>query len=232
MKRYAANLVLMAVALTYCAANAHAHRVIEDDGSHTTAENAIILEDFELSQVVYHEVTDSSNHLWFRFEATEGQILYWEFGLPSISRLQNYRPEMVVLGPGLPDISLPFDVPDGLGGLVVENGAQLEDFFERFTGTNTWILSNEEQRIEQAGTYYVVAYHPDDTPGKFWVALGKREEFGLADVLGYAETLFFVRNYHEDSVEPLSSLNRRLLRLSLRAQFFFALFIGNWPTNR
>ena len=227
MKRSVVSLVLLAMAMTFGGSNAYAHRVIDDDGSHTTAENAVVLEDFELSQVVYHEVTDSSNHLWFRFDATAGQTLYWEFGLPSIGRLLNYRPEMVVLGPGLPEISLPFDAPEGLGGFVVENGAELEDFFERFTGTNTWILSSEERTIEQDGTYYVVVYHPDGTLGKFWVALGKREEFGLRDILGYAETLAFVRTYHEDSVEPLSSLNRGLLGLSILAQFLFALFWRN-----
>jgi hypothetical protein len=112
------------------------------------------------------------------------------------------------------------------GGFIIDTAeVELEFFFERFTATNTWILSSSEQSIEEAGTYFVVAYHPQGTPGKFWVALGKREEFGLADVLGYADTLAFVRNYHEDSAVAYSILNWGLLALSYLAQIVLGPFI-------
>lgn len=234
MKRLALTTLLALAMVTFGAIDAQAHRVIDDDGSHTTYDNPIILNDFELSQVVYHTVTLSSNQLWFRFDAEEGQELYWEFGLPAIDSLSNYRPEMWVFGPGLPALDLKgasdITPPPGLGGFKIENYEELEFFFERFTSTNTWILNSDSREIEDDGTYYVMAHHPGGNTGKFWVALGAREEYGLEDILIYADTLNFVRNYHEDSTEPLSPLNILMLTLSYVFQGIFGnllfLFLG------
>ena len=222
MRNAPTSLALAALMVGVCSMSAVAHRLIDDDGTHATPENAIVLEDFELSQVVYHEVTPTSIELWFSFAAQPGQTLYWEFGLPAMESLTDYRPVMAVLGPGLPAIELPIDTPEGLGGFIVGGeDAELDFFFEQFTGTNSWILSSDEQTIAQAGTYYVVAFHPEDALGKFWVAIGKREEFNLNDVITYADTVAFVRDYHEDSAAPLSALNIGLLALSYAAQVLF-----------
>lgn len=59
---------------------AWAHRYIENDGTHTTAERAIPLGDIGLSQVVYHEVTAASGSLWMSFDATAGMEASIELG--------------------------------------------------------------------------------------------------------------------------------------------------------
>mgnify|MGYP001245913038 CR=1 FL=1 len=225
MRRYELALTCVWIAATLGARDACAHRLIQDDGTHTSPASAIALEDFELSQVVYHEVRENSNQLWFTFDAVAGQTLHWELGLPALERLDGYRPSLMILGPGLPEIEAPFEIPEGLGGLVVEVEAEPELFFEPFTGTSSWKLSSGDRSIAQDGTYYVVAYYPEGTPGKFWVALGKREEFGLRDVLGYADTIAFVREYHEDSAAPLSVLNWVLLAVSYLAKALTGPFI-------
>ena len=67
-----------------------AHRLVPDEGTHTSPDTAIFLNDVDLSQVVYHEVTDQSNHLWIAFDAASGQNLYWQLGLPAIEGLEEY----------------------------------------------------------------------------------------------------------------------------------------------
>ena len=208
---------------------AAAHRLVPDDGSHTTAETAIFLEDAGLSQVVYHEVTPTSNALWIAFDATAGENLYWQLGLPAIKGLENYRPSVAVLGPGLPAADLPFPVPDGLGGIVVNTAGMVPEVFEEhFTGTEDWIITQEDRTLTHSGRYYVVLYHPDGTPGKCWIAIGRREEFGLSDILSYVDVLAFVRQYHEVGDEPLPLLPSILLAFSqaMRVIFQSLSFLG------
>ena len=208
------------------APEAAAHRLVPDDGSHTSADTAIFLDDADLSQVVYHEVTVQSNHLWIGFDGKPGEDLYWQLGLPAIGGLEDYRPTVVVLGPGLPVVEVPFGIPDGLGGIVIDTTGMPREFFsEHFTGTEDWIIHEEDRPLTEPGRYYVVAYHPDGTPGKFWLAIGRREEFGLPDILMYADVLAFVREYHEVQGEPLPLLPRMLLTLSYVARLLCNLLI-------
>ena len=51
--------------------------------------------------------------------------------------------------------------------------------------------------VATAGRYYLVAYDPAGQPGKLWVAVGRREEFGLNDILTLPEVLARVREFHE-----------------------------------
>jgi hypothetical protein len=214
MRRINFPMTLACVCLL-AAPSAFAHRLIDDDGSHTSAENAIVIDDVDLSQVIYHEVTASSNHLWTTFTAQAGDNLYWQLGLPAIDGLEDYRPTLVILGPGLPPVAVPFTVPDGLGGIVIDTESTPTTFFyERFTGTDTWIIDEEDRTLTQGGQYYVVAYHPDGTPGKFFLAIGRREEFGLTDILTYEDVMTFVREYHEVSDKPLPVIPWLLLLVS------------------
>ncbi len=225
MKRILCSLVVVCLAVAV-APKAAAHRLVPDDGSHTTSETAIFLDDVDLSQVVYHEVSAESNHLWLSFDGVPGENLYWQLGVPVIEGLEDYRPTVVVLGPGLPEVQVPFTIPEGVGGIVVDTEGMPNEFFdERFTGTEDWIIHAEEGTLEQAGRYYIVAYHPDGTPGKFWLAIGRREEFGLADILSYADVLAFVREYHEVQGQPLPFLPRLLLMLSRVMRLVFSLFM-------
>ena len=94
------GLAVLLLLTAVIAPEAHAHRLVPDDGTHVDADTAIFLDDMGLSQVVYHEVTPTSNHLWIAFDVAAGENLYWQLGLPAIEGLENYRPTVVVLGPG------------------------------------------------------------------------------------------------------------------------------------
>ena len=80
-----------------------------------------------------------------------------------------------------------------------------EVYDERFTGTVNWIVHEEDQILAAEGGYYLAAYHPDGTPGKFWIAIGRREDLSLCDIYTCADVIPFVRAYHEvaDERPPL-----------------------------
>jgi hypothetical protein len=160
---------------------------------------------------VYHEVTETEPQLWVTFDLEAGQEIYVQFGVPVLDRLIDFRPAFAVLGPGLPDIDLPFEIPAGLGGVIfTTDGIDEPEFFhEEFTGTDSWIFGELEDVAPQAGTYYIVAYVPSGETGKFWVAPGRREVFEPDDI-GFTLVAAAERQRHEHS--------RELARVAIEAR--------------
>ena len=214
------------------ASSAVAHNPIVINGGPTNADTANVIEDISLSQVGYHEATAASPTMWFQLEGQVEQTLSVELGVPYINRYAGLRPAAVLLGPGLPPLDLPFDVPDGLGGIVfTSEGLAPEVFDEEFTGTISWIWPAQEYVFETAGTYYLVGYIPSGEDGKFWVAVGKTEAFGLSDIIRLPQVLSSVRSFHEIGpfggilfwiMIAIIGLLVALLGLAARSLFFLA----------
>jgi len=202
MKRRTAflNAALLA-SLAAGARTATAHLPIFDDGANTSAESALVISDVGLSQVVYHEVKEPVRPLWIAFDAVAGQQLFFNPGVPAIDRLKDYRPTFALIGPGLPAATLPFSIPAGAGAEVypTDDIGEPEYFHEPFSGTDSWIFFRKTVTMPQSGRYYLVGYVPSGRPGKFWIALGKREEFGLDDIASLPADIARVRAFHESS---------------------------------
>lgn len=182
--------------------NAFAHQPTISDGSAVDAAHAIKFKDVQVSRVVYHKVTAKTLQLWITFEVDQPQKLRLQLGVPFIERLHEYRPTLVLLGPGLPNAILPFETPGGTGGLIFDtrDAGPPRVFHEPFTGTSSWILSEHDVQLPAAGRYYVVAYEPSGKPGKLWVALGQKEAFGVKDILMLPKVIAQVRAFHELAV--------------------------------
>ena len=180
---------------------AFAHQPTMSDGTAIGPDSAIELDDIQLSRVIYHEITEDAPSLWLTFDVDEPQSLFVSLGLPLLDWLESFRPAFAVLGPGLPAIDLPIEVPEGLGGLLFETDqvTDPEVFHEPFSGTSSWILREEHVDLPEVGTYFIVAFVPSGETGKLWVAPGDREEFGLADIIKLSGVLDEVRAFHETS---------------------------------
>lgn len=183
--------------ITLLSPAAWAHRPTVAEPHHITDANAIFVEDIEVSQVVYWELSEQTPQLWLAFEGKAGQALYLQLGVPALARLQDYRPALVLLGPGLPEIALPFATPDALGGITIDLAQETRLFHEPFSDTDSWILAETTVELSQAGRYFAVMYHPQALLGKAWVALGKREAFGITDIAQLPQWLKQVRQFHE-----------------------------------
>lgn len=196
----------LAVGLIGLAGSAWAHiPIFSDENSGTTPENAVFIDDASISHAVYHEVTEHVPRLWVTFDFEAGQEIYVQFGVPVLDRLIDFRPAAAVLGPGLPDIDLPFEIPAGLGGILftTDDIDEPEFFHEHFTGTDSWILGELEDVAPRSGTYYLVAYVPSGETGKFWVALGRREVFEPEDIAALGELVPRVSAFHETNAVGL-----------------------------
>ena len=176
-----------------------AHQPTMSDGTAIGPDSAIELDDIQLSRVFYHEITADAPSLWLTFDVAEPPAPFASVGLPLLDRLENFRPAFAVLGPGLPAVELPLDVPEGLGGVWFETVEvrEPEVFYEPFSRTSSWILREEYVDLPEAGRYFIVAFVPSGETGKLWLAPGDREEFTLGDILALTGGLGEVRGFHE-----------------------------------
>lgn len=188
----------------FASATTFAHKPVSIGGVFPTYDQALWMTDIDVSQVAYSKLTKANPQLWLAFEATAGTLLDVSLGLPVLDRLTDYRPNLAVLGPGLPAIDLPLDTPPGVGGVVFESATAGEPryFHEPFTGTDSWILLEEAVDLPETGTYYVVAWPSGEMIDKLWVAIGVREQFGLSDFLSFPTIIRDVRAFHEVEVKP------------------------------
>ena len=199
MRTVSSRLGTMALVCSSLAAGpAWAHRPTFGQG-HPTALTAYPVEDVDISIVVYEPLTCDSDALWMRFEAVAGKELYFQLGVPEIERLAGERPAIALLAPGLPPVDLPFDVPAGLGGMVwrADDVAQPGTFFEPFTQTSSWVWVEQRVTLPADGLGYLVAWNPDHTTGKVWIAVGEVEDFAGVDPAEFGSWNQQVNDFHE-----------------------------------
>jgi len=173
-----------------------------DSDAFGSPEAAYIVEDLDVSIVLYHEVTCSSEVLWMEYDAeTDGAELYVQLGVPVIPRLADYRPSLAVLAPGFPapPDDLPFAVPPGYGAMVIDTNDVSDPtiFDEPFSQTESWVM-HEDTLPVPAGNGYVVAWHPARQTGKLWVAIGTVEEFGPEDFAQFGDWMTATKTFHEE----------------------------------
>lgn len=229
-----AVLVLGVVVVLAMPTTAAAHTPIQDGEAHGDAEHALVVEDPGLSQVAYQDMGGRSS-FWLAVELRQGEPLYVQLGTPDIARLAGYRPQLALVGPGLGDDDVPFAVPDGSGVTVLEPTGSPTRFDEIFTGTKDLIWVTRTVPAPASGRYHVVAFGPPDVPGKVFVTIGLREQFGFNDLLTYHDTLRGVRAFHEVSMSSLPPLPAFLNAVSLLFRWFNPGYPrplpGMWPTS-
>jgi hypothetical protein len=192
-------LYLTAALIAASALPLWAHRPIFSDTAPSRYTLALEIKDPTVSQVYYSSLDPASPQTWLGFSGAAGQSIYLSLGVPVIDRLRRFRPRLVLLGPGLEPIELPFELPPGVGGRFISPEGEPLFFHEPVTGTDSWILIETTVRLPATGRYYVVAYPDDATPpgDKLWMAIGTKERFGLADLLNLGKIKRFVRSFHE-----------------------------------
>ena len=105
------------IAVLLCCSLSQAHKPIFTDEKGIDPETAVRVDRPDLSQVIYRQLNKDSQPFWLTVEVEKDFELLVQIGIPVIDRLKAFRPSLAVLGPGLPEISLPFIIPKGTGGI-------------------------------------------------------------------------------------------------------------------
>lgn len=187
----------------------YGHRPIEAEETPDRHCRALNIARPDVSQVYYGALETERPQVWFRFEAEENQEIYFSVGVPAIERLTNYRPSLALIGPGFADSelaesgfytkNLPFEVPHNLDVEIYTSQGTPRFFHEHFTGTESWIHIEVTRTIRHSGTYYLVAYTPNDPRlgDKLWLTMGRKERFKLRDLFTFRRWKQDIREFHE-----------------------------------
>lgn len=223
-------MLLFGCLLIAISLSALAHKPVSIGGIYATIDQALPMKDIDVSQVVYSPLSEGQSQLWLTFDATAGTTLDVSLGIPVLDRLTDYRPQLAVLGPGLPPVDLPIDIPPETGGLVFESSTAgaARFFHEPVTGTESWIMIEEAVLLPETGTYYVVAWPSGNQIDKLWVAIGKREQFGFGDLLSFPAIIRDARAFHEVTDKShWSSTVGKVALVALAAAIIAFLAFGN-----
>lgn len=193
---------------------AQAHLPNFSEVQHSIRDTAWTVEDIDLSIVLYHEVTCDTELLWLQFDGQAGEELFFQLGVPVIDALVDHRPSIALVAPGLPthDGELPFALPEGYGARVFESRDMLEAtaFFEPITQTQSWIWIEERFNLPEGGEGFLVAWNPERTTSKLWVAVGETEDFSGADINEFSGWLEKTRRFHEtaqyEGADPITTI--------------------------
>jgi hypothetical protein len=192
-----------------------------------TGAGPTIIPDIGVSRAAYRELSRADQVDVYEFTAKKGQELYIQMTVPLLDRLHDFAPAFVLtyMGDGQPEFASPqvvqgmlVDPPHGvvdrvhppqgsdeaeppLLGLQYDAKSPLP-FDEPFTGTRYWIRQTLTVIAPADGTYRIGVYSPDGTTGKYVLAPGKRESFGLGDLFTIASVRLNVRVFCEQPIWP------------------------------
>lgn len=165
-----------------------AHQAFFAQGIEDGPESAFVMEDADVSRVVYVDMPCPNEPFWTRIDAEPGDVVYISLGVPVLDELRAYRPTLHFLAPDLPAPRerIPLQIPQGFGAITIPTDTVTAPrvFHEPHTGTDSWVLLEHRHVVVRRGSYYVVV-EPPPASGRFWLTSGTAEEAGdLGALLG------------------------------------------------
>ena len=190
--------VLTGTVLTATAAQAHKPVQIGGTASGHSPETAQAIRNPGVSQVLYLELRSPGQVDYFRFSGAAGDSIPIQLGVPKMPDLSDFRPLAILIGPGLPSAALPreVEVPAGQGLVFIRFEPGNKTFFEPFTRTTSWVTPEYRRPLPTSGDYYVAVFDPERRTGKYFLAIGQREDFSAADLAKLPEMIGRVREFY------------------------------------
>ncbi len=169
-----------------------AHRPLFIKTDNTQLENARAIPDPEISRAIYAELAPGKAH-FYQFVLMEDQEFFAQMLVPARPRYKDFQPTLALIGPGLPvpAAEIPFALPPNTGALILP-WEDKEVFFEPFTQTR-YYMARELRRSLPAGTWTLAVYQPEGKGGKYTLAAGEKEQWGVQDILAFPAIWFRTR---------------------------------------
>ena len=179
---------------------ASAHIPFISNDNHNSAQSPLVVYDIAVSKVIYQKLTDDSPESWISFKADQGEVLYFNLGVPLLEELKDFRPSIGLLTPSSQTLSV-----NSLKESEVFPTLDITDpktFYEPFTKTNSWTFTEHKFDIPTTGNYSLVTYSPKKQVGKVWVSIGKEERFGPSDWITIPAKIPEIRKFHSSNIKP------------------------------
>lgn len=146
-------------------------------GGNYSPDTAVVISDPAKSWAVFSHLPQGAIAQFYKLEINEGDRLYFTLQISPESRKSGFSPIIAIIGPGLPDRSesLPFEVPEGSGLLLIKGIPADSASYEGFTPTVFYRVVSYSSPAPATGTYYLAVF--DENPGSYSLAIGYKEEF-------------------------------------------------------
>lgn len=169
-----------------------AHIPLDTSGSNSR-EDPIFVEDHQISWAAYNQLEEVGDIDYYTFKVEQGEEIYFSMVIPEIERYQNFKPNVALIGPGLENNYAGYDInyinsflkinPDENIIIVSDDTDNPEIFFEPFTQTSYWRRQKFSTAAPAAGTYYLAVFSAEEDQGKYTLAIGRKEVWGLKDLI-------------------------------------------------
>jgi len=160
----------------------------------TQLDRSIFIPDPDISWAIYSEL-GAGEVQYYEFDVPAGGLDFFaQLLVPTRPQYKLFRPTMALIGPDLPGLSAtdyPFDIPAESGAVILP-WQEKEVFFEPFTQTR-YYMAQELRRAVPEGKWWLAVYHDEGKEGKYTLAVGEKEEWGLKDIIAFPSMWFNTR---------------------------------------
>jgi len=161
-----------------------AHTPLEPPFDNESLATAYGVPDPTKSWAIYAELHEGGEAQYYRLEMEQGERLRLMLFIP-VSEKERFKPNLVVMGPAITSHDAPpefVETAGGVGVTVLEGQLSAEPAYEPFTPSAYYYLADLDLDVSVAGTYHVAIYEAYQG-GRYGLAVGYREEFGLDEWL-------------------------------------------------
>ncbi len=158
-------------------------------GDISSPERAEVIEDVNRALAFFGRLEQGQVD-YFRFDGASEQSVTFEILVPQRDELRDFRPEVMIAGPGLSDDcgDLPVEAD---GCLLVPSSSTPARFYEGYTQSYYWSYAatgepNSTVKLPANGSYLVAVRADDDeSEGPYALGFGNEQRFGLSEILGF-----------------------------------------------
>ncbi|MHA2378206.1 MAG: hypothetical protein ACXADS_02945 [Candidatus Thorarchaeota archaeon] len=166
-----------------------------------TLDTAVKIENPTKSWVIYSDLHEGAEPHYFHFEIEQGARIRLKLMIPINHDPSEFRPVMALMGPGLTNEGVApsyLETPESGGVVIVESGTPNPEY-EGFTPTSFLAMAAVDITAPEAGAYYLAVYEPS-SGGRFAVAVGYIESFGLDEWLLVPFSVMIIHQWNGQSL--------------------------------
>lgn len=202
MKKY--SVVLALVLLISSDSTALAHKpIFVEAASNTAREMAARIPNPEISWAIYAQLSQAAEVNYYSFDGKRDARVKIDVSIPRIDSERDFGVMVALIGGGLPDayIGAPIAVNAGEGAIIAPDLSHDPSrvFDEPFTQTSYWTRQSLVAQLPQDGPYTIAVWNSRGQRGRYVIAIGEREEFGIADLADFPRTWIKVHAFFREA---------------------------------
>ncbi|MDP1629648.1 MAG: hypothetical protein Q8L57_03445 [bacterium] len=187
------NLIILLLIIFAPINSASAHLPVFKIGGVENISRAQELFEILTAQMIFGRLQAGKTD-FYKFKISEPLNLHIQILTPK--RNNEFRPTLVILGPGLKkaDEYFPFLIEEGLGAIVLaDNKTERETFFD-FESLSRYFKGPETRRyLTEAGVYLLAVFEPKNNAGTYAIRLSDKEDWRPAAILNRIRGIFKIK---------------------------------------